>query len=109
MLRHESIVDLLVEYPRRQLTQLVRDAVDDYRQLILGGSAPELSQNPAHLLLAVVEKVHERIVGEEHGGLQKVINATGVLLHTNLGRAPWRKQPSIASKKRWLSPISRWI
>jgi L-seryl-tRNA(Ser) seleniumtransferase len=37
---------------------------------------------------ALVEAVRERLAAEEAGGLIEVLNATGILLHTNLGRAP---------------------
>ena len=38
----------------------------------------------------VLDRV-ETLAGATEGGLTTVINATGVILHTNLGRAPWPK------------------
>jgi L-seryl-tRNA(Ser) seleniumtransferase len=88
VVRHESIVQLLADYPRPQLIRFVRDAIDVHRQLILQGHESEYSNDPAKLFHAVIDKLHELVSLEDRSGLQQVINATGILLHTNLGRAP---------------------
>ncbi|HMD02303.1 MAG TPA: L-seryl-tRNA(Sec) selenium transferase, partial [Candidatus Baltobacteraceae bacterium] len=58
---------------------------DARRQIAEGGSdAP----SPAALAGEIVERLHRR----EREGLLDVLNATGVLLHTNLGRAPLARE-----------------
>ena len=53
--------------------------VEAAREAIALGGSPEEIQKAAQLL---AQQVENRL-------LQPVVNATGVLLHTNLGRAPW--------------------
>jgi len=63
------------------LTNLVRDAIREARE-----NALETGQAPDHerVVTAVKSKV-EVVLGSR---ARRVINATGVVLHTNLGRAP---------------------
>lgn len=67
---------------RRQVVESTRRALERLRDQILAGTLPDVS-------LAALEQ--EIIVGAEAAvrfSLRPVINATGVVLHTNLGRAP---------------------
>ncbi len=58
-----------------------RRAIDDARDVIrAGGDAPSLD--------SIVERATELIGQTERSYLRSVINATGVLVHTNLGRSP---------------------
>ncbi len=68
--------------PRRRLTAIVREVLDAERRSILGGR-PGAGQAPG-LTARVLEVVGRR----GPFSLREVINATGVVLHTNLGRAP---------------------
>jgi L-seryl-tRNA(Ser) seleniumtransferase len=43
----------------------------------------------AHPLAALAAELVDELGGYVHGGATTVINATGVIIHTNLGRAPW--------------------
>jgi L-seryl-tRNA(Ser) seleniumtransferase len=65
----------------------VRDAV---RETLAGlrehGARVETETDPDYLLAGIERAVAERLAGRP--GLRAVINATGVVLHTNLGRAP---------------------
>ncbi len=73
-------------YPRALILAEVRRALEDARQRIrAGGEPPDLD---ARVRLAL-----ERLVAPS---LRRVINATGVVLHTNLGRAPLDSQTTIA-------------
>lgn len=66
---------------RAVVVDAVRAALDDARAGIrAGGDAPM----PALLLDAITERIESSV----RPTLRRVINATGVILHTNLGRAP---------------------
>jgi L-seryl-tRNA(Ser) seleniumtransferase len=65
---------------RPLLKQTLADVLGDARDAAASGADPP----PAEVLLARAAGRASRVVG----GLTPVINATGVLLHTNLGRAP---------------------
>jgi L-seryl-tRNA(Ser) seleniumtransferase len=64
------------------LTDVVRGVVADERTRLRAGGTPR----DAGLL---ADEARQRIDGFEDPGIPAVINATGVIVHTNLGRAPW--------------------
>jgi len=73
--------DLIADHGRGGVTDALRAVVDAARGVVRdGGPVPSTSD-----LLAAAE---ERIAGRRPAPLQPVINATGVVVHTNLGRAP---------------------
>jgi L-seryl-tRNA(Ser) seleniumtransferase len=78
--------DLLRRYPRPMLLAAARDVLAELRHEISRGALSEQS------LQIEIERMHERVVHAlrqaERPALQPVINATGVILQTNLGRAP---------------------
>jgi L-seryl-tRNA(Ser) seleniumtransferase len=78
----DRLIDVLAaEGPRQAAAEAARAAVDEARLAVKGGAeAPTIDAiaNRARLLLRMARRRR----------LGKVINATGVLLHTNLGRAP---------------------
>jgi L-seryl-tRNA(Ser) seleniumtransferase len=75
-----------------QLTSLARKVMEDLRREILNGGyqAKDASQNGEQPTL--LQEAEQRLVttheSESAKRLRRVINATGVILHTNLGRAP---------------------
>lgn len=68
--------------PRYMSVQTVRQVIDDARMEILNGKRNEVS------IEDILEKVCKRLDHGTQPGLMRVINATGTILHTNLGRAP---------------------
>jgi len=68
--------------PRALLTEVAREVLDEHRQAIRLGTLK--GADPDRILEAVKTRA-ERLV---RPSLCRVLNATGVLLHTNLGRAP---------------------
>ena len=68
--------------PRPLAVSVARDVVHEARAAILddGEAAPTFAELTA--------TVAERVAGLSGGTLREVINATGIVLHTNLGRAP---------------------
>jgi L-seryl-tRNA(Ser) seleniumtransferase len=69
------------DYGREPLVAALREALEATRAAILAGGA-----YPGDESLA--QAVGERLAAEVEPTLLPVINATGVVLHTNLGRAP---------------------
>jgi L-seryl-tRNA(Ser) seleniumtransferase len=61
-------------------TRIVRDELDRFREKTIRGESPSLDE-----LLPSIEK---RCRAKAMERLQRVINGTGVIIHTNLGRAP---------------------
>jgi len=76
----DNLPDLAARLPHDLLLAEVRRAIDRTRaELLSSGSAP------ARPVEAVVRNA---VASLESPSLRRVINATGVVLHTNLGRAP---------------------
>ncbi|MET0180383.1 MAG: L-seryl-tRNA(Sec) selenium transferase [Novosphingobium sp.] len=81
LLRHPAAAALCAEHGRATVNPAVRCVLAQERQRIAaGGSA---APSPERLLAAAAG-----IAWECQPGLRRVINATGIVLHTNLGRAP---------------------
>ncbi|MEZ6131715.1 MAG: L-seryl-tRNA(Sec) selenium transferase [Planctomycetaceae bacterium] len=83
ILRQPEII-ALSRCARQQLVIWIRSAVDDCRSEILAG----VDFDPAAALRFVLQRTVRRVRAEDGRRQQPVINATGILLHTNLGRAP---------------------
>ena len=81
VLSDRRVQKLVEEYSHPAVLDLVRAQLDDARGRIGNGTqAPDLDQ--------VVASVEERAASSWRERPGAVINATGVVLHTNLGRAP---------------------
>ncbi len=72
--------------PRPLLVDVVRDVLNDFRLQLRNGRCPYGDQ--AALQAAVLSQIRRGVAAQNGPSLQRVLNATGVALHTNLGRAP---------------------
>lgn len=85
----DGVLDRLAEEPdlaarpRPFLKDLVTETLDDVRKLIREGRVTEEDLDAAVLLSNIIDTVRRR--SRPH--FRRVINATGVVLHTNLGRS----------------------
>ena len=77
LLESPAIQQLLAAHPRSAVVKAVREAV---------AQARESDSTVAHIDWKAV--VEDQLASIERRSLRRVINATGVILHTNLGRAP---------------------
>ena len=81
VISHERLREHQQSYPRALLVDLVRESLESARRSIaVGKRCPTVDE--------VVGSVSGRLRSLAGPGLRPVINASGVLLHTNLGRAP---------------------
>lgn len=81
-LQDETINNLLQNYPRQWVVKAMRETAEEYRRQILRGETEGKKT-------AALNKEVERILQcMERFHLRRVINGTGVVIHTNLGRAP---------------------
>jgi L-seryl-tRNA(Ser) seleniumtransferase len=87
-----SAKQMLHEAGRRRLTTLARLAIDDLRQELLtevsSGAQRTETYSKESLLSKAVIRFEDLWRRQKSGRIRKVINATGVVVHTNLGRAP---------------------
>jgi L-seryl-tRNA(Ser) seleniumtransferase len=84
------LAECLFLYRRDWVVDLVRQRLDRARQTVRrGGDAPPAEE--------VAESVRLEIAAMLQPSPQRVINATGVIIHTNLGRAPLSKAASEAA------------
>jgi len=75
---------LLARYPRGRVVEATRAVVTDVRARLAGGAPRDDLGDPG----SYVSAVRRWLSAEDVPSLRPVINATGVVLHTNLGRAP---------------------
>lgn len=75
---------LLDAHPADRVSAHLRDAVAHVRERVTLGDVPETVEDAS----LYVDMAAEALLAEEAPSLRPVLNATGVVLHTNLGRAP---------------------
>jgi L-seryl-tRNA(Ser) seleniumtransferase len=86
VLDHPDLAGYRSRHPAFPWTRLVRNIIDSYR----ADPRPPAGVNPADrdsLRAYFVERILRELETLRTGGQKRVINGTGVILHTNLGRA----------------------
>ncbi|HXF48569.1 MAG TPA: L-seryl-tRNA(Sec) selenium transferase [Verrucomicrobiae bacterium] len=78
-----EIVPFIEALSRPLVVETVRNVVADFRERVRTGSSFEESE--------LIEAIIQRLKEKERRFLIRLINGTGVILHTNLGRAPLSK------------------
>jgi L-seryl-tRNA(Ser) seleniumtransferase len=81
LLQQEPVQPWLAAYGREAVLGAIREALATLRQEILAGAAYDGEE-------ALLAQVQARLGEMVRPTLRPLINATGVVLHTNLGRAP---------------------
>jgi L-seryl-tRNA(Ser) seleniumtransferase len=99
---HPPSVDRLVsvvgaelepDVDRPAIVALARAVIDEERRRLATGARPSSEDDLADALLERIE-----VLGDTALTIPpRVINATGVVLHTNLGRAPWPRAARVAA------------
>ena len=86
LLRTEAGMELRSSVGITRLTAIARQVTEEMRRQIQSAESTEQSKD--ELLGEAVQKLQAVCKRETVSGIHRVINATGVILHTNLGRAP---------------------
>jgi L-seryl-tRNA(Ser) seleniumtransferase len=92
-LRHLPSVDALLNgagsligvYGKEKTTHALRHALQNARERILVGESVNIDPE------SLIQTAHTALIAQFLPTLRGVINATGVIIHTNLGRAPLAK------------------
>jgi L-seryl-tRNA(Ser) seleniumtransferase len=83
LLQESPLEELAALYGRESVKMRVRDELARLRSRLAAGEAA--IERPAAAIVAAVRDGLERDLGES---LRRVLNATGIFVHTNLGRSP---------------------
>jgi L-seryl-tRNA(Ser) seleniumtransferase len=87
MLRKPEVQDMMERHARATVTEALRRVLQETRQSIMEDEYNgEISAGTIEGEL--VRALDERLKKESRGNLREVINGTGVVIHTNLGRSP---------------------
>jgi len=86
LLRSDAALELRQAVGVQRLTVIAREITDQMRTQIESGALRGRSKEA--LLAEGIQQLHKAGAHEALAGFSRVINATGVILHTNLGRAP---------------------
>lgn len=86
LLRTDAAAQLRNSVGASRLTTLAREVIEELRQQI---QSEGLAENTKDALLSeAAQRLQSRSEREALASVRRVINVTGVILHTNLGRAP---------------------
>ena len=81
LLAHPGAQPLIAEAGRQLFLDCVREAADELRDRVRAGEVPPVDET------SLLARARERIEARRAPRLCRVVNATGVILHTGLGRA----------------------
>jgi L-seryl-tRNA(Ser) seleniumtransferase len=81
LLEQPEFERLLSRYSRKHLIRVIREVLEDLRKDILSGQEPDPG------LPLVWKYIETKLAAKAAYSLRRVVNGTGVIIHTNLGRS----------------------
>lgn len=79
-----QVTELLSQHPRSLVMRAIRDILDEARVMIRNG---EVRDDAFLSMESVGRQVKDRLALLSRSSLRRVVNASGVIVHTNLGRS----------------------
>lgn len=92
LLAHDRIQDLIQTHSRNLVVAAARDNIAAARRAIMQSQPVNIKAQ------ALIAGIAGQLESQARGSLRPVINATGVIIHTNLGRAPLSDSASAAMR-----------
>ena len=99
---HPALAELSGVYPRPFIVNETRRRLSAIRASIGNGLEESFDLSPSNIAQNIVQSIVEAVDDRWSPSPTRVINATGVILHTNLGRAPLSED---AAKSAHLSAL----
>lgn len=94
LMQDEEVMDLLAKYPRELVLECIREVLEDFRKEVICMEQPQSGPDNSMLISQIACLVDDR----HRSNFRQVINATGIILHTNLGRTPLSKHAAAAAE-----------
>jgi L-seryl-tRNA(Ser) seleniumtransferase len=85
ILKSDKGLEWQESYPRRYVLKAIREIIEEKRQAIINKS--QIPNSKSQMIEAMLSEIQIRIEKLSSFSLKPVINATGVVIHTNLGRS----------------------
>ncbi|NTU89486.1 MAG: L-seryl-tRNA(Sec) selenium transferase [Actinobacteria bacterium] len=77
-----ELTSVFADVPEKVGKDIVRSSIDEVRHRILEGSAQAVD------LADIIADIRVKVMLSKRSSLRHVINASGIIIHTNLGRSP---------------------
>lgn len=90
ILKDNELVSIVEKTPHDFLTNCIREVIIDTRANILNGIEKDIDKGD------LIKKIISKVEKKSKHSLRRLINATGTVLHTNLGRAVISKHATTA-------------
>jgi len=103
ILAHAALASPRTDHPRFPFTRLAREVLDALRAGEPAGRPPA---ERGAITDWAAEQVRQRFDALRRGGLRRVLNGTGVVLHTNLGRAVLGARAQAAAREAMAGYVS---
>jgi len=85
LLKDPDLDSFVAEVGRKVVADSIRRAVDEVRELLLAKTAPEMDETT--IRQKIIADTKRRVKAVMRPYYRRVVNATGIILHTGLGRA----------------------
>lgn len=90
LLKNENLADVVNDTPHDFVVSCIREVLQDVKSEILNGTKSDVDEK------TIIASIANKVSAKKKRSLRKVINATGTVLHTNLGRAVISKNAASA-------------